>query len=370
MPAGIPVTALGCFQRWHCLASVLAFAGVLSLAGCEQDAAIVVENVPKDTAARAGALKPTPPTDRMLAAIVPHDKAAYFFKLTGPIDETAALPPQFLDFLRSLRFDNGEPKWTLPAGWTQEDGGTGRIATLHVPGDPPLSLAVSSLRLPEDGLDEYLLANVNRWRGQLGLAALTAERFNQKEDPKEEIFRFKLEDGTPVTLVDFIGKFSGGMTAPFAVQGGQSSPPSSSSPKPELAYELPPGWEAAAGDGVSTAAFTSGGTRTTITALPASNDLLANINRWRAQVGLTPIEQGDLDEAVKKIKLGDDRTGDYVTLEGPPDGESPKSIVGVIAVRDDTAWFVKMMGDSQAVQKKKAAFEAFVKSLRFSRAEQ
>jgi len=366
MPAGRPVTARRRSDRLHFIASIVAFLAGIALAGCEPDEAIVVENVPKDSAARTGALKPTPPTDRMLAAIVPHDETAYFFKLTGPIDEAAAVRPQFLELLRSLTFRDDEPQWKLPAGWTQDAGGAGRLATVTVPGNPPLSLAVSTLQLPSDGLEEYLLANVNRWRGQMGLAPLSLDRFRPSEDAKGEIFKVELADGTEVTLVDFEGKFSGGMMSPSAGQG-TLQPPSSKGPESKLAYELPSGWQNAPGDGVSTEAFSSGGTRTTITALPASNELLPNVNRWRAQVGLTPIGESELDEAVEQIRLGDGKTGNYVVLNGPSDGESPKSILGVVAVRDETAWFVKMVGDSQAVLDQKDSFEALIKSLRFSK---
>lgn len=367
MPAGLPVTARRRSDRLRFVASIVAVTAGFALAGCEPNEAIVVENVPKDTSARTGALKPTPPTDRMLAAIVPHDETAYFFKLTGPIDETAALRPQFLELVRSLRFEKSEPVWELPAGWTQDEGGPGRLATITVPGTPPLSLAVSSLRLPGDGLDAYLLANVNRWRGQMGLAPVSLERLQQSDDLEGEIFKLKLSDGTPATLVDFEGKFSGGMTPPFAGQVAQPTPTSSTEAESDLSYELPAGWQAAPGDGVSAAAFSSDGTRTTITALPASNELLPNVNRWRAQVGLTPISQTELNDAVEEVQLGDGGPGSYIALNGPPDGESPKSILGVVAVRDATAWFVKMTGDSQAVLGQKDDFEAFVKSLRFSK---
>ncbi len=304
----------------------------------------------------------------MLAAIVPHDGTAYFFKLTGPIEETAALRPPFLELVRSLTFDKSEPRWDLPAGWTQDDGGSGRLATITVPGNPPLTLAVSSLRLPGEDLDEYLLANVNRWRGQMGLAPLSIERLQQSDDSAGEIFKLKLSDGTSATLVDFEGKFSSGMTPLFAGQEArQPSPAASTDAEPALSYELPGDWQKAPGDGVSTAAFSSGGAKTTITALPASNELLPNVNRWRTQVGLTPISESELGETVEKIRLADGETGDYVVLSGPSDGESPKSILGVVAVRDETAWFVKMTGDSQSVLSQKATFETFVRSLRFSK---
>jgi hypothetical protein len=364
MPTGIPVAAVGRTSP-RCRSLLVVALAAACVAGCEQDEAIVVEQVPKDSAARVDEVKPTPKTDRMLAAIVPHADTAYFFKLTGPIDEVASLRPEFLGLLRSLTFEAEAPKWELPEGWSQDQGSPGRIATITIPGNPPLSISVTSLAMPKEGLSQYLLANVNRWRGQMGLADLDAQRLEAAEDPHGEIFKLKLADGAEAILVDFAGHFSGGMTPPFAGNaGGTGDRPRSAPPKP--AYDLPEGWKVAPEDGVSTVAFESNGATTSVTALPARNELLANVNRWRAQVGLEPFDAAALDDALKSIPLGDGGTGKYVTLVDPEDANKREAILGVIAIRGDTAWFVKMKGDAEAVLPQQAKFEEFVKSLKFS----
>ena len=53
--------------------------------------------------------------------------------------------------------------WTDPAGWNREPGAGFRVATYHLPGDAECS--VISL----GGTAGGDLANVNRWRGQMGL---------------------------------------------------------------------------------------------------------------------------------------------------------------------------------------------------------
>ena len=58
-------------------------------------------------------------------------------------------------------------KWTAPAGWTHRPAGGMRLATFGVPtakGDAELAVVVLS------GEAGGALANVNRWRGQVGLA--------------------------------------------------------------------------------------------------------------------------------------------------------------------------------------------------------
>ncbi len=69
-------------------------------------------------------------------------------------------------------------RWTLPARWTEEKGGSAmRYATLKAPVEGRLDVSVTVL----PGTAGGELANVNRWRGQIGLpgldeAAATAAR--------------------------------------------------------------------------------------------------------------------------------------------------------------------------------------------------
>jgi hypothetical protein len=59
-------------------------------------------------------------------------------------------------------------RWTLPKGWTESAGGSMRYATLKPPIEGKIDASVIVLPGPAGGE----LANVNRWRGQIGLAAL------------------------------------------------------------------------------------------------------------------------------------------------------------------------------------------------------
>jgi len=69
-------------------------------------------------------------------------------------------------------------KFTLPSGWTQADPGPMRLAKflVPVPSGAPLELSVTTLGGSVGGL----LANVNRWQGQLGLPPLTQAQLTQK----------------------------------------------------------------------------------------------------------------------------------------------------------------------------------------------
>lgn len=350
----------------------------VALAGCSRDEQVEVLRVPKDaptdSVADQGVTDPAARTDRMFAAIVPHGDSAWFFKLVGPEAAVAPHKGEFLALVKSVTFDGDKPKWTAPAGWAEQPASGMRFATLTVPGEPPLEVAVSSLGMPAEGREDYLLANVNRWRGQMGLSPITVDRLHAGGDADDETVDLPLADGTKATLVSLKGKSSGGMTPPFA--GGGLPPmtdrdlpqardePSAAGETP-LKYELPPGWRELGPEGISVAAFETEGGKVTVTRLAGGNDLLANVNRWRDQVGLPHVDEKQLGETVQSVTLGDGEKADYVALTGPEGASPRKAILGVMAKRGDTAWFVKLVGDADAVAREKSRFESFVKSLRF-----
>lgn len=86
----------------------------------------------------------------------------------------------------------GALRWSLPKGWTEEVAGGMRYATLRPPVQGKVDVSVIVLPGPAGGE----LANVNRWRGQIGLpptdeAALAGAR------------RVLATDAGPVSLYDF-----------------------------------------------------------------------------------------------------------------------------------------------------------------------
>ena len=67
--------------------------------------------------------------------------------------------------------------WTLPNGWTQEAGGGMRLATLRVKDDLG-EAEVSIIKLPGDA--GGLGANINRWRGQVGLESADEAKIEEE----------------------------------------------------------------------------------------------------------------------------------------------------------------------------------------------
>ena len=107
----------------------------------------------------------------------------------------------------------------------------------------------------------------------------------------------------------------------------------------------------------------------TVISLPsqAANMIVANVNRWRGQLGLPPAGAKELAAEIKTLPVGD-AIGSYVTIVGPKDHGPPTAIFGVIAPRGDQVWFVKMRGDAALARREQPHFEAFVKSIQFGSA--
>jgi hypothetical protein len=98
---------------------------------------------------------------RILGAMFPADKPAWFFKLIGKADELAAQEAAFDKFLASVKFPDGPdkpPAYDLPDGW-KSDGPRGmRADTIRV-GSLEMSV-IAAMGGPKE--------NVDRWAGQLG----------------------------------------------------------------------------------------------------------------------------------------------------------------------------------------------------------
>lgn len=352
-----------------------------ALGGCRPSAEISQYTIPKAEAIQLPAPKPgtgeaetgttTSKPERMLGAIVPRKEKLWFFKMTGAPDAVAAQVEAFQTFLTSIKFGEGEePAWELPASWKQQPGSGMRFATLLVGSDPALELSVIALPGGGDDLAEQILANVNRWRGQLSLEPVDQDQL--QADAKE----IATADGTKATFVDYAGATKGDsmLAAPFARgMGGMGlgTPPAQApaAGPSSIAAQPPEDWRTGRVGGMRKAAYEYSeedkSIEITVIDLAAeAGERLANVNRWRGQVGLAPVTAEELAASMKTLELGPVK-GDYVELIGDNKAERPQTILGVIVDHGDKAWFIKLQGDSALALSQKANFEAFAKSVRF-----
>lgn len=354
----------------------LAIGGLL--AGCEEPAEIRVQDAPKQVIepAEFAGLSEQPHT--ILAAMVPRDVDVWVFRLDGPTQDVQSQRDAFESFVASLSLDGGDsrPHWELPPGWEEVPASASslRQASIRVPTEDGTALDLSVSRLParEDWL-HYQLRNYNRWRRQLQLPVAGADEL---AEASQEV---ALEDAADMTaaIVAISGKFAdrdAGPMTPHSVLPSSPTPGETISgpQEPEFTYDAPQEWDAGPSSSVRRASFvvSEGGRQATIavTAFPIGNsqmaDPLANINRWREQVGLAPITRDQVGDNTESIEI-DGLQGLYVAADGS-DAGTGRAIHAAMVERGDLAWFFKLDGSQELVEREVGRFREFLQSVDFA----
>ena len=92
----------------------------------------------------------------------------------------------------------------------------------------------------------------------------------------------------------------------------------------------------------------------------AAGGLVDNINRWRGQIGMTPLDPSKAEAETVAMKTTSGLPLTFVDLNnGSGDG-----ILGAILVQGDESWFFKLKGPSALLAKEKSAFVDFLKSVK------
>jgi len=93
--------------------------------------------------------------------------------------------------------------------------------------------------------------------------------------------------------------------------------------------------------------------------------LLSNINRWRGQLQLPPLEEDQLWKSVQRTEVNNVPTYlvDFQTAEN---AAKSSRILGAVLQTADRAWFVKMTGPPEFIQGQRQKFVEFVNSFRFT----
>jgi hypothetical protein len=388
------------------VATRLVLFGALAIivVGCAEPFEVTRQYVPK--------VKTPPPGDRLLAAMVPTGRQAWFFKLSGKKDLVEAQTKAFHGLLKSLTMKDGEPVWQTPDGWNEQPASGMRRATFVIGTKEEIDKAaeysgnsadVATLEctvIPLPSID--VIANVNRWRKQIGLTSLLASELEPEKGGTGELNEFDLEDGTTVTWVNLEGNIVGGSGPPFASMAGlgpmqrgmppnhpvapnDNANPKGPAPAPagpagpprvvkfrtdsiaDMAYEIPTHWEQGppkqfrektwnieANDQACEASISALGA-----AAGADSGLAANINRWRKQTGLLPLPDSEVKSTLDVIEV-DGQKGHFAQIRGPR-----KTTLGIIVVQGSKAWFLKLTGDIQITANEAESFGKFVQSIRF-----
>jgi len=337
----------------------------------------------------------------------------------SPPAAAPALPPGHPDT------SGGAPtlQCKLPAGWQEVPPGQMRVASFRVAGAGGKQADVSVVPLPgQAGSD---LDNVNRWRGQVGLAPVAAEelpklaqtveiahqeaRLYEQAGPvagsgetnrilaavlrREGVAWFFKMTGDDALVaqqkpgfVEFLKSLN--LAAPAAPSGlppshppiggagmtpasapmAQAAPPGPAKPN----WQVPAGWQEVPGGQFLVAKFVIHGSAAEQAAVNVSSSpgegggLPGNVNRWRQQLGLAQLPESEVAKLLAPLEV---QGGKAMMVDmsgaGPGAGQKARLIAAVIRQPDRT-WFYKLMGSEQVVEHEKAAFTQFVKTAQYA----
>lgn len=308
----------------------------------------------------------------------------------------------------------GSLAWTAPAAWQSQPASAMRKATYTIagPGGATAELAISAF--PGDVGGE--LANVNRWRGQVGLEPIAASELSTALIRTEH-------DGLALASVDLAGSASGQrmlaamvpfggatwffkLTGPEAAVAGAkadfttflqtihpvaaaetAAPTSGGAPftsasaagdmsgtavvkaeGADLRWTAPPEWKSQPASAMRKASYAVEGeggavADVSITAFPGDvGGELANINRWRNQLQLPPVTAAELDGVVTRRSV----PGLAVTIAdfSGAGSASGQRLLGAIVPFGGATWFFKLTGPEALVAREKDAFFAFAGTLK------
>ena len=307
--------------------------------------------------------------------------------------------------------------WKTPSGWTEEAPSEMRVGSFKINGAGGKQVDVSVIPLP--GMAGTDAANVNRWRGQVGLPAMA-------DDEVQKSAESIVAGGQPAQLYDIAGVNPDGGKAEriigviqhrddmewFYKMTGDADLTEQQKPafieflkslnfaaSAQAQPEMPPGHPAVGGDMaalLSAPALASGGSKPNwqvpagwqevppgqfllaqysitgangakaeVNVAQANGSLLDNVNRWRRQIGLDALDESGLNKLVTSL----DVTGGKATLVDMTGTDmrtsQPTRLVGAIVPMNGQTWFYKLMGDAGVVESQKAAFLQFVQGVKY-----
>jgi len=307
----------------------------------------------------------------------------------------------------------GDLTWTAPTPWKAKPTSSMRRGSFDVgEGTGPLADLAITVFPGDVGGD---LANVNRWRGQLNLPPIAEADLASALQPvtggKMAIRVADLSGGTadnPQRMLSAIVPHGGStwffkLTGPAAIVGTEKArfleflatvapapasveaPAATSAPAPmmgavtpppgaiaaaaaipNLRWEAPAHWQAKPASALRKGTYiltdaAGGSAELAITAFPgAVGGELANVNRWRGQLQLPPVEAGALAASITRFTAHGLPVA-VVEFTGGPEGS--QRLLGAMVPCNGATWFFKLTGPDALVAAEKPAFLSFLQSL-------
>ena len=314
-----------------------------------------------------------------------------------------------------VKSEGADLAWTAPVQWKSNPGSAMRKGSYIITGENAATADLAITAFPGDvGGD---LANVNRWRGQLGLEPITAAdlpaALTSIEGAGVPISLVDVANGTQrllAAMVSFNGStwffkltgpdafvastkpdfiaFLQTVRVPAANPHASANPPAASSPAPTpampargslantevtkaagpgLRWSAPAHWHEKPVSAMRKGSYSIDGdggaiADVSITAFPGDvGGELANVNRWRGQLQLPPLADADLSSAVTHRE----QNSLHLTLVDFSDSVSANGsrMLGAIVPYDGATWFFKITGPDALVAREKPAFLEFLQTL-------
>jgi hypothetical protein len=298
-------------------------------------------------------------------------------------------------------------KWQTPAGWTELPAGQMRVASFSVKNKDNQEAQTSIIPLPNlAGKD---LENVNRWRGQIGLepinasilatqvltvtiAGMDGHLYDMAGTPPDQnqVTRIlgailnregmtwfikmtgpdALVASQKSTFIDFLKTLSfaaapqtNATAAPPRAEQTTSAPATVSSAA-SPSWKTPESWKQLNPGPMQVAKFQSpveNGASAEITVAVFPGDVggtLANVNRWRGQIGLPAVQEADLAKVTESLDLG----GNKAILVDMISEQTKTRMIAAIVPKAGQTWFYKLLGQDAIAGREKDAFLKFVQS--------
>lgn len=164
---------------------------------------------------------------------------------------------------------------------------------------------------------------------------------------------------------------AGGAAAPTApaapgAPGDMASTPVATASGANLQWTAPAHWAAKTGSSMRKGSYAirgdGGEADMAITAFPGDvGGDLANLNRWRGQIGLPPVGQAEFESSTQHV----DRNGLHMTVvDIVGTGANAQRILGAMVPYGGATWFFKLTGPDALVAKEKPAFTAFLDTIK------
>jgi hypothetical protein len=200
------------------------------------------------------------------------------------------------------------------------------------------------------------------------LVACSGEESSAHEIPDGEVVTAKdasFHDGSTTDRlgVQMPGAATAGAGAPGGMDMGAGTVPPANDPSQPapLAWETPAGWTQVAPTMMRVANFQAGSpdVECYVTVLGGmAGGVLANVNRWRDQLGQPPIDASAVSALEQVTQLGEEAV--LVEIDGGDQG-----MIATVGQHGAESVFVKMVGPKEQVFAQKAAFVALCKSLAY-----